>query len=84
MSPVGSAQRACSPHFPGAGVRRYARPAVEALRGRGVAAWLLPAPGGAGGPADLERYGAELARCLASVWVPETPHMSRDLLILVE
>ena len=51
---------------PGAGVRRYARPAVEALRGRGVAAWLLPAPGGAGGPADLERYGAELARRLAS------------------
>src|SRR4051794_41734042 len=51
---------------PGAGVRRYARPAVEALRGRGVAAWLLPAPGGAGGPADLERYGAELARGLAA------------------
>jgi hypothetical protein len=51
---------------PGAGVRRYARPAVEALRGRGVAAWLLPAPGGAGGPADLERYGAELARRLAA------------------
>jgi Alpha/beta hydrolase family len=51
---------------PGAGVRRYARPAVEALRGRGVAAWLLPAPGGAGGPADLERYGVELARRLAS------------------
>ena len=51
---------------PGAGVRRYARPAVEALRGRGVAAGLLPAPGGAGGPADLERYGAELARRLAS------------------
>jgi hypothetical protein len=51
---------------PGAGVRRYARPAVEALRGRGVAAGLLPAPGGAGGPADLERYGAELARRLAA------------------
>src|SRR3954454_7309896 len=51
---------------PGAGVRRYARPAVEALRGRGVAAWLLPAPGGVGGPADLERYGAELARRLAA------------------
>ena len=51
---------------PGAGVRRYVRPAVEALRGRGVAAWLLPAPGGAGGPADLERYGAELARRLAA------------------
>src|SRR4051812_50025030 len=51
---------------PGAGVRRYARPAVEALRGRGVAAGLLPAPGGAGGPADLERYGVELARRLAS------------------
>ena len=51
---------------PGAGVRRYARPAVEALRGRGVAAGLLPAPGGAGGPADVERYGAELARRLAA------------------
>src|SRR4051794_41970183 len=51
---------------PGAGVRRYARPAVEALRGRGVAAGLLPAPGGAGGPADLERYGVELARRLAA------------------
>src|SRR4051812_50025830 len=56
---------------PGAGVRRYARPAVEALRGRGVAAWLLPAPGGAGGPADLERYGAELARRLAAGGAPE-------------
>src|SRR4051794_41967537 len=57
---------------PGAGVRRYARPAVEALRGRGVAAWLLPAPGGAGGPADLERYGAVLARRLAAGEAPGT------------
>jgi pimeloyl-ACP methyl ester carboxylesterase len=46
---------------PGAGVSRYARPAVEALRGRGMEAELLAAPGASGGAADLRRYGEELA-----------------------
>lgn len=46
---------------PGAGVSRYARPAVEALRNRGTEAELLPAPGAPDGAADLRRYGEELA-----------------------
>jgi pimeloyl-ACP methyl ester carboxylesterase len=46
---------------PGAGVQGYARPAVRALRARGVRAELLPAPGLPGGPPDLSRYGAQLA-----------------------
>jgi pimeloyl-ACP methyl ester carboxylesterase len=50
---------------PGAGVHRYARPAVAALRARGVEARLLPAPGAPDGPPDLRRYGLELARRIA-------------------
>jgi pimeloyl-ACP methyl ester carboxylesterase len=39
---------------------------VAALESRGVTAELLPAPGLPGGPADLARYGAELADRLAA------------------
>lgn len=46
---------------PGAAVRRYVRPAVEALRARGIDAQLLAAPGEPGSPADLQDYGARLA-----------------------
>jgi pimeloyl-ACP methyl ester carboxylesterase len=51
---------------PGAGVHRYARPAVDALRARGVDAELLPAPGSPTGPPDLTRYGAQLAERIAA------------------
>jgi pimeloyl-ACP methyl ester carboxylesterase len=51
---------------PGAGVHGYARPAVRALRARGVRAELLPAPGLPGGPPDLSRYGAQLAERIAA------------------
>lgn len=47
---------------PGAAVRRYVRPAAEALVARGIDARLLPAPGEPGVPADLRDYGAQLAR----------------------
>jgi pimeloyl-ACP methyl ester carboxylesterase len=50
---------------PGAGVYRYARPAVEALRSRGVDTKLLAAPGTPDGPADLRRYGEELVDRIA-------------------
>lgn len=46
---------------PGAAVRAYVRPAVDAVCRRGVDARLLPAPGEPGTPADLVRYGRELA-----------------------
>jgi pimeloyl-ACP methyl ester carboxylesterase len=46
---------------PGAGVRGYVEPAADAVRGRGVDVELLRAPGLAGGPADLRRYGEALA-----------------------
>ena len=46
---------------PGAAVRSYVRPAVDALRERGIDAELLPAPGQPGTPADLAEYGRELA-----------------------
>lgn len=45
---------------PGAAVRRYAWPAVEELRRRGVEAALAAAPGEPGTPADLAEYGREL------------------------
>jgi pimeloyl-ACP methyl ester carboxylesterase len=51
---------------PGAGVHRYARPAVDALRARGVVAELLAAPGSPGSPSDLSRYGAQLAERMAA------------------
>jgi hypothetical protein len=50
---------------PGAGVYRYARPAVEALRSHGVDTKLLAAPGTPDGPADLRRYGEELVDRIA-------------------
>lgn len=46
---------------PGAAVRRYVRPAVEALCERGIDAELLAAPGEPGTSADLAGYGRELA-----------------------
>lgn len=46
---------------PGLAVRRYVRPAVAALRDRGVDARLAPAPGEPGAPADLLDYGDTLA-----------------------
>lgn len=51
---------------PGAGVHGYARPAVDALRARGVESELLPAPGSPDGPADLTRYGTQLAGRIAA------------------
>jgi pimeloyl-ACP methyl ester carboxylesterase len=49
---------------PGAAVRAYVGPAADAVRERGVEVELLPAPGLAGGPADLRRYGEALAERL--------------------
>jgi hypothetical protein len=46
---------------PGAAVRGYVRPAVDALQGRGIDARLLPAPGEPGVPPDLADYGRMLA-----------------------
>jgi pimeloyl-ACP methyl ester carboxylesterase len=46
---------------PGAAVRAYVEPAADAARGQGLEVDLLPAPGLAGGPADLRRYGEVLA-----------------------
>jgi pimeloyl-ACP methyl ester carboxylesterase len=46
---------------PGAAVRRYVLPAVQALESRGATAQLLAAPGEPGSPADLRVYGEELA-----------------------
>lgn len=46
---------------PGAAVRSYVRPAVDALRERGIDAELLAAPGEPGTPADLAEYGRGLA-----------------------
>jgi hypothetical protein len=51
---------------PGAAVRQYARPAVEAVASRGIDARLLPAPGEPGAPADLQNYGEELARRIST------------------
>jgi pimeloyl-ACP methyl ester carboxylesterase len=50
---------------PGAAVRGYVRPAIEALRARGVTAELLPAPGEPGTPTDLAEYGRELGARLS-------------------
>ncbi|MEJ3651442.1 alpha/beta fold hydrolase [Actinomycetes bacterium KLBMP 9759] len=50
---------------PGAAVSRYALPAVEALRARGLAAELADAPGSPGVPTDLARYGGRVAARLA-------------------
>ena len=47
-------------------MQEYARPAVAALRSQEVAADLLPAPGLPGGPADLARYGTQLADRIAA------------------
>ncbi len=49
---------------PGLAVRSYARPAALALRAAGVDVALLRPPAWAGAPADLERYGALLARAI--------------------
>ena len=46
---------------PGAAVRSYVQPAVDALCDRGVEAHLLAAPGEPGVQADLRSYGTELA-----------------------
>jgi pimeloyl-ACP methyl ester carboxylesterase len=46
---------------PGAAVRSYVLPAVQALRSRGLRAHLFRAPGAPGGPADLGDYGQQLA-----------------------
>ena len=46
---------------PGAGVRAYVEPAADGVRGRRIDVELLPAPGLAGAPADLRRYGEVLA-----------------------
>ena len=51
---------------PGAGVQDYARPAVRALRARGIEAELLPAPGSPHGASDLSRYGTQLAGRIAA------------------
>ena len=51
---------------PGLAVRRYAVPAAEEVRRRGVDVDLLPAPGSPGRPADLRRYGELLARELTA------------------
>lgn len=56
---------------PGLGVRRYAVPAAEEVRRRGVEVHLLPAPGSPGRPADLCRYGELLARELADARVAD-------------
>jgi pimeloyl-ACP methyl ester carboxylesterase len=45
---------------PGAAVRSYARPAVDALRARGMQAHLLRAPGAPGCPVDIGDYGHEI------------------------
>jgi hypothetical protein len=45
---------------PGAAARSYVRPVVEALRGRGVQAHLLRAPGAPGCPVDMGAYGQQL------------------------
>lgn len=45
---------------PGAAVRSYVRPAVQALRARGVQAHLLRAPGAPGCPPDIGSYGQQL------------------------
>jgi pimeloyl-ACP methyl ester carboxylesterase len=50
--------------IPGLAVSRYARPAVAALRGRGIDARLLAAPGGPTGPVDVRVYGHQLAQRL--------------------
>jgi pimeloyl-ACP methyl ester carboxylesterase len=50
---------------PGAAVRRYVEPVVDALTDRGVPTRLLDAPGQPGAPADLSAYGARLGRCLS-------------------
>jgi hypothetical protein len=50
---------------PGAAVGRYVRPAVNALRARGLDADLLGAPGSPGVPSDLRSYGLELAARMA-------------------
>lgn len=47
---------------PGAAVRRYVRPAADALRDRGLEVYLLAAPGESGARPDLRDYGQELAR----------------------
>jgi hypothetical protein len=49
---------------PGLAVRRYARPAGLALRRAGHDVSLLRPPAWHGAPADLARYGGELARQL--------------------
>ena len=48
--------------IPGAVVRSYVQPAVDALCDRGIEAHLLAAPGEPGSQADLRGYGTGLAR----------------------
>lgn len=48
--------------IPGAVVRSYVQPAVDALYERGIEAHLLAAPGEPGSQADLGSYGMGLAR----------------------
>jgi len=50
---------------PGAAVGRYARPAVAAVRARGIEAGLLGAPGAPGVPSDLRSYGLQIAAQMA-------------------
>ena len=45
---------------PGAAVRSYVRPAVDALRARGMEAQLLRAPGARVCPPDIADYGREI------------------------
>lgn len=51
---------------PGAGVRSYVEPAERALRGHGLDATLLTAPGQRERPADLAEYGRDLGRRLGN------------------
>src|SRR5689334_14455141 len=51
---------------PGAAVSSYVRPAVDALRARGMPADLARAPGAPGGPVDIRAHGRALGDELAA------------------